>query len=218
MTDILMRPLVRLQVKLAELREREDGQTTTEYAILLGFLAIAIPFYPGPASDWRTPALVLSSIGLVYASLLVSNNTERPLAYAVPALLPAALHNLAERIVAEWKDRCFRDGLDAWSRAQCLEHGAMRLATLGRVVAPQRRVDLRNRQLTDVEARSCGCTRGRATDEQSAQDQQCQRQRELRGDERAAHGDASGDLAADLAGLILERRQQVRPRQSQRGP
>ena len=25
-----------------ELREREDGQTTTEYAILLGFLAIAI--------------------------------------------------------------------------------------------------------------------------------------------------------------------------------
>ena len=31
---------------------------------------------------------------IVYASLLVSNNTERPLAYAVPALLPAALHNL----------------------------------------------------------------------------------------------------------------------------
>jgi Flp pilus assembly pilin Flp len=42
MTDILMRPLVWLQVELAELREREDGQTTTEYAILLGFLAIAI--------------------------------------------------------------------------------------------------------------------------------------------------------------------------------
>ena len=42
MTDILMRPLVRLQVFAAELREREDGQTTTEYAILLGFLAIAI--------------------------------------------------------------------------------------------------------------------------------------------------------------------------------
>jgi Flp pilus assembly pilin Flp len=42
MTDVLMRPLVRLQVALAELREREDGQTTTEYAILLGFLAIAI--------------------------------------------------------------------------------------------------------------------------------------------------------------------------------
>ena len=42
MTDILMRPWVRLQIVVAELREREDGQTTTEYAILLGFLAIAI--------------------------------------------------------------------------------------------------------------------------------------------------------------------------------
>ena len=42
MTDILMRPLVRLQVAVAELRDREDGQTTTEYAILLGFLAVAI--------------------------------------------------------------------------------------------------------------------------------------------------------------------------------
>ena len=42
MTDILMRPLVALQVAVHELKEREDGQTTTEYAILLGFLAIAI--------------------------------------------------------------------------------------------------------------------------------------------------------------------------------
>ena len=42
MSDILMRPLVRLQVALADLREREDGRTTTVYAILLGFLAIAI--------------------------------------------------------------------------------------------------------------------------------------------------------------------------------
>jgi len=42
MTEILMRPLVALQVAVHELREREDGQTTTEYAILLGFLAIAI--------------------------------------------------------------------------------------------------------------------------------------------------------------------------------
>ena len=42
MSDILMRPVVWLQVTVAELREREDGQTTTEYAILLGFLAIAI--------------------------------------------------------------------------------------------------------------------------------------------------------------------------------
>jgi Flp pilus assembly pilin Flp len=42
MTDLLWQPIVRLQIAVAELREREDGQTTTEYAILLGFLAIAI--------------------------------------------------------------------------------------------------------------------------------------------------------------------------------
>ena len=30
------------RLQCIELREREDGQTTTEYAILLGFLAIAI--------------------------------------------------------------------------------------------------------------------------------------------------------------------------------
>jgi Flp pilus assembly pilin Flp len=42
MSDILMRPVVWLQVAVHELRQREDGQTTTEYAILLGFLAIAI--------------------------------------------------------------------------------------------------------------------------------------------------------------------------------
>ena len=41
-TDLLMRPSFALQVAVHELREREDGQTTTEYAILLGFLAIAI--------------------------------------------------------------------------------------------------------------------------------------------------------------------------------
>jgi Flp pilus assembly pilin Flp len=42
MYDILMRPIVATQVAVHRLREREDGQTTTEYAILLGFLAIAI--------------------------------------------------------------------------------------------------------------------------------------------------------------------------------
>jgi NADH-quinone oxidoreductase subunit M len=35
-----------------------------------GFLAIAVPLYPGPAEDWRTPLLVLASIGLDYGSLL----------------------------------------------------------------------------------------------------------------------------------------------------
>jgi Flp pilus assembly pilin Flp len=42
MNELLMRPVVALQVAVHELKEREDGQTTTEYAILLGFLAIAI--------------------------------------------------------------------------------------------------------------------------------------------------------------------------------
>ena len=42
MHELLLRPLVRLQIAAIELREREEGQTTTEYAILLGFLAIAI--------------------------------------------------------------------------------------------------------------------------------------------------------------------------------
>jgi Flp pilus assembly pilin Flp len=42
MSDILLRPIISMQVAVHRLREREDGQTTTEYAILLGFLAIAI--------------------------------------------------------------------------------------------------------------------------------------------------------------------------------
>jgi Flp pilus assembly pilin Flp len=42
MYDVLLRPMVAAQVAMHRLREREDGQTTTEYAILLGFLAIAI--------------------------------------------------------------------------------------------------------------------------------------------------------------------------------
>jgi NADH-quinone oxidoreductase subunit M len=35
-----------------------------------GFLAIAVPFYPDVALDWRVPVLVLATIGLVYGSLL----------------------------------------------------------------------------------------------------------------------------------------------------
>jgi Flp pilus assembly pilin Flp len=42
MSDVLLRVWVRGQNALYDLREREDGQTTTEYAILLGFLAVAI--------------------------------------------------------------------------------------------------------------------------------------------------------------------------------
>jgi NADH-quinone oxidoreductase subunit M len=39
-------------------------------AAAYGFLAIALPFYPTAAEDWRVPILVLASIGLVYGSLL----------------------------------------------------------------------------------------------------------------------------------------------------
>ena len=42
MYELLLRPVVRLQIAIGDLRNREEGQTTTEYAILLGFLAIAI--------------------------------------------------------------------------------------------------------------------------------------------------------------------------------
>jgi Flp pilus assembly pilin Flp len=42
MTEILLRAATRVQVAASDLRNREEGQTTTEYAILLGFLAIAI--------------------------------------------------------------------------------------------------------------------------------------------------------------------------------
>jgi Flp pilus assembly pilin Flp len=42
MYELMMRPLIRLQIAVVELRDRQEGQTTTEYAILLGFLAIAI--------------------------------------------------------------------------------------------------------------------------------------------------------------------------------
>jgi Flp pilus assembly pilin Flp len=42
MSDILLRAAARVQLAVSDLRNREEGQTTTEYAILLGFLAIAI--------------------------------------------------------------------------------------------------------------------------------------------------------------------------------
>jgi NADH-quinone oxidoreductase subunit M len=39
-------------------------------AATFGFLRIALPFFPTVVADWRTPILVLASIGLVYGSLL----------------------------------------------------------------------------------------------------------------------------------------------------
>jgi Flp pilus assembly pilin Flp len=46
MTDLLMSPFVALQVAVHALREREDGQTDTEYAILLAcVIAIIVALY-----------------------------------------------------------------------------------------------------------------------------------------------------------------------------
>ena len=42
MSDVLLRVWVGGQNAYYNLKYREDGQTTTEYAILLGFLAVAI--------------------------------------------------------------------------------------------------------------------------------------------------------------------------------
>jgi Flp pilus assembly pilin Flp len=42
MSDILLGAWVRGQLAYYALRDREEGQTTSEYAILLGFLAVAI--------------------------------------------------------------------------------------------------------------------------------------------------------------------------------
>ena len=42
MSDILLGAWVRGQLAYYAVRDREEGQTTSEYAILLGFLAVAI--------------------------------------------------------------------------------------------------------------------------------------------------------------------------------
>jgi len=42
MHDVLLGAWVRGQLAYYALRDREEGQTTTEYAILVGFLAVAI--------------------------------------------------------------------------------------------------------------------------------------------------------------------------------
>lgn len=68
------------------------------YVLTLGTWGVLFPlFLLYPARIWglaRRHFDQLAPALAVYASLAVSNNTERPLAYAVPALLPAALHNL----------------------------------------------------------------------------------------------------------------------------
>jgi len=65
------------------------------YVLTIGTFGVLVPLlllFPA-----RLPALVrphfdrAAYVAFVYASLVISNNTERPLAYALPAVVPAAL-------------------------------------------------------------------------------------------------------------------------------
>jgi Flp pilus assembly pilin Flp len=42
MTEILLRPYVYAQTVIADLRAREDGQTITEYALIIASIAILL--------------------------------------------------------------------------------------------------------------------------------------------------------------------------------
>ncbi|MBA2643203.1 MAG: hypothetical protein H0U82_09780 [Actinobacteria bacterium] len=42
MTEMLLRPFVRVQTTIAALRDREDGQTITEYALIIASIAILL--------------------------------------------------------------------------------------------------------------------------------------------------------------------------------
>jgi hypothetical protein len=58
MTVILTSPVIALQVAVHALRNREDGQTKTEFAIVLGLLVITIIvalYFAGNASHARQP-------------------------------------------------------------------------------------------------------------------------------------------------------------------
>ena len=55
MTDLLLRPVVSVQTAIAALREREEGQTITEYALIIASIAIllivAMLFLAGKIDD-----------------------------------------------------------------------------------------------------------------------------------------------------------------------
>ena len=42
MSEILLRPYVRVQTTIAALRDREEGQTITEYALIIASIAILL--------------------------------------------------------------------------------------------------------------------------------------------------------------------------------
>jgi Flp pilus assembly pilin Flp len=55
MTDLLLRPVVSLQTAISALRDREEGQTITEYALIIASIAIlliiAMLFLAGKIDD-----------------------------------------------------------------------------------------------------------------------------------------------------------------------
>ena len=42
MTEMLLRPFVKAQTKIAALRDREEGQTITEYALIIASIAVLL--------------------------------------------------------------------------------------------------------------------------------------------------------------------------------
>ena len=55
MTDLLLRPVVSMQAAISALRSREEGQTITEYALIIASIAIllivAMLFLAGKVDD-----------------------------------------------------------------------------------------------------------------------------------------------------------------------
>ena len=55
MTEMLLRPVVRVQTTITALRDREDGQTITEYALIIASIAVllivAMLFLAGKIDD-----------------------------------------------------------------------------------------------------------------------------------------------------------------------
>ena len=55
MSTLLLRPFVRVQTRIAGLRDREEGQTITEYALIIASIAIlliiAMLFLSGKIDD-----------------------------------------------------------------------------------------------------------------------------------------------------------------------
>jgi Flp pilus assembly pilin Flp len=42
MSEMLLRPWIRVQTKIAALRDRDEGQTITEYALIIASIAILL--------------------------------------------------------------------------------------------------------------------------------------------------------------------------------